>query len=340
MDELDKNLLNHLQSLGFEKSSVLAPRFGVAERTIRRRLSTLRRKGIIKIIATPNPILSGYEAWAKIGIKVQLKSLRHVAQELVKHPSIYFVAYCLGTFDIMTAAYFDTMDRLTYFVGSELTRVKGILSTETLLLTCPRKYYNFVWPEPVFKRNNRSQHHNILVSNGCAYELDEIDHRIMNILRVDGLTSPSAMKIELGIGEGMIRKRMKRMLESGVFRLEVVPNPEALEYEVWATMGITVNRFPHKVMNAVIDNPSVYLASLSAGRFNVVIAARFHNIDSLTRFINTELAQIPGVSSVETFLHTKPLKYHNVNWSDNSKEPEGQSSMGLPVGECIGGDID
>jgi len=318
MDALDQKLLNELESHGFQRSTVLASRLGVGERTIRRRVSVMRSKGIIKIIAVPNPVLFGYRAWAKIGIKVEPGSLFDVAHELIDHPSIYFVAGTLGIFDIMIAVHFDTMDRLTYFVNSELTQVKGILSTETLLLSCPRKYYNFSWSEPVFKkkkRNNRWEYYHEVTTNYNAYEIDNIDRKIINVLMEDALIPGRLLKSRLSIGEGTIRKRTNKMLEEEVFKIAVVPHPESLEYEVWATMGLTIHhQFAHRVINTIIKNPAVYLASVSIGRFNIVISARFHNIDLLSEFVNMELAKIKGVSSIETFLHTKPLKYHHIKW--------------------------
>lgn len=317
MDELDKTLLSYLQSQGFEKSSALALRLGVGERTIRRRLSALKSKGFIKIIAVPNPVLYGYRAWAKIGIDVELRFLREVAHELIHHPSIYFVAYSLGRFDIMIAVHFNTIERLTYFVGSELTRFKGIKNTETMILTSPRKYYNFTWPEPYFDNSVGGQYFVSAADDSRENEIDDIDRRIMIVLSEDGLSRPSTLKKRLGIGEGTIRKRIKKMLQNGIYKMEVVPNPETLEYQVWATMGIKINnQTAHNVINAIIEYPSVYLASASTGRFDIVISARFQNIDQLPEFVSKELAKIEGISNVETFLHTKPLKYHNIKWFD------------------------
>ncbi len=318
VDKLDQELLSELQNQGFQKSTVLATRFGVGERTVRRRINTMKRKGIIKIVALPNPVLSGYKAWAKIGIKVRPGMLFRVAQELVEHPSVYFVAYSLGIFDIMIAVHFNTMDMLTYFVNLELTKIKGTLSVETMILANPRKYYNFAWPEPIFIRHNVWEHTRYATKD--FHELDEADYRIINALMEDGLTPVRALKSRLGMGAGVIRKRIRRMLNDGVFNIEVVPNPELLGYEVWATLGLTTSdRSAHKVINAIIENPAVYLASNSVGRFSIVIAVRFHNIELLNEFIHIKLAGIKGVGTVETFLHIKPLKYHSIKWSNPMK---------------------
>lgn len=315
MDELDQKLLSELQSRGYQKTAALSSILGAGERTIRRRISVMRSNGTIKVVAVPNPMLFGHRAWAKIGIKVEPKSLCSVASELVQHPSPYFVAYSLGTFDIMIAAHFDNMDRLTYFVNSELTKLKGISSTETIILTCPRKYYNFSWPAPLFRKTQDGwEHYDGAVSHD-QYQADELDRRIVGALMEDGLARPADLKSKLGVGESSLRKRIKNMLRAGVYHIEVVPNPEVLEYEVWATMGITINnQFAHKVIDAIIKNQAVYLAAVSIGRFNVMISARFHNMDLLRRFVDMELPQIEGLGSVETFLHSKPLKYHNITW--------------------------
>jgi len=105
------------------------------------------------------------------------------------------------------------------------------------------------------------------------------------------------------------------MLNHEVFQTVAVSNPEVIEYELWATMGITVNdRFSHKSVKTLTDNPAVYLASYSLGRFNFIVEARFRSIALLEQFVSTELPAIKGVDSVETFLHVKHLKYNNINW--------------------------
>ncbi len=317
MSELDQKILTVLEGQGFHKSTTLAPILGVGERTIRRRINIMISNRLIKVIAVPNPVLFGYRAWAKIGIKVAPESLNRVARVLVGHPSIYFVAYALGRFDIIIAVHFDTIDKLTYFVNSDLIRVKGILSTETMMLVSPRKYYHFSWPAPVFqKSNNLWEYYPDDTVSHSHYEVDEIDRRILDILTEDGLARPTSLKSRLGIGEGMIRRHMKDMLNNEVYKLEVVPNPELLGYEAWATMGIIINRqFAHKIVDSIIKYPAVYLASVSLGRFNVIIAARFHDTNLLNQFVTTVLPSMQGISSIETWLHNKPLKYHNINWT-------------------------
>ena len=315
MDKLDQKLLNELQIRGFQKNPVIASLLGVGERTVYRRIHAMRREGIIKIIALPDFVLFGYKAWAKIGIKAKPRSLSYVTGQLAKNPSIYFVADSYGTFDIMIAVRFYNIDSLTYFINSELIKIKGILTTETMMLTTPRKYYNFSWPAPLFNKKNGLQHYLDTADNRNRYEPDEVDRKILSILMEDGLTRPASMKSMLGMGESTIRKHIKTMSSNNIFRIVVVPNPEVLRHEVWATMGITINkRVDHEILDDIVKYSEVYLASAAVGRFNLVIAARFHHINRVNQFVTIDLPAIEGVSYVETFVHNKPIKYHNINW--------------------------
>lgn len=339
MDELDQKLLNELERQGFQSTTTLAHRFDVGERTIRRRIGNMLSEDIIRVVALPNFPLLGYRAWAKIGIKIEAGYLSSVARRLVEHPHIYFVACALGRFEIIVAVNCKTIDGLMYFLNSELTEVKGIRSTEAMMLVYPSKYYSFSWPAPKFKKGKDGGEYYIDVNSATSVcELDEVDSKILSLLQEDGLARPASLKSKLGIGESTIRKRIRNMLNNEVFKTVVVPNPEVLEYEAWTTVGITINdQFSHKVMEALTEHPAVYLASYSVGRFNLIIAARFHSIDLLDRFVNMELPAIAGVGSVETFLHVRPLKYHNINWypltSSEALNHQQGGSLGIELDE-------
>ena len=197
-----------------------------------------------------------------------------------------------------------------------LIGVRGIRGTEAMMFVSPFKYYNFCWPALKLRNGTAMGEYCVDASSATAvYELDEIDSAILSALRKDGLVRPTSLKSKLGIGEGAIRKRIRNMLNHKVFQTVAVSNPEVIEYELWATMGITINdRFSHKSVKTLTDNPAVYLASYSLGRFNFIIEARFRSITLLEQFVSTELPAIKGVDSVETFLHVKHLKYNNINW--------------------------
>ena len=310
MDELDARITSELQNRGFQKSSVLAAQFGVGERTIRRRMNRIRQEGNIRIIAIPNPILAGQLAWAKIGIKLAPRSLVSAANQLVEHPSVYMVAYTTGMFDIEAVVQFRTLDELCYFVNLELKKIDGIVSTETILMVWPRKFYSFSWPlssftESVGPRPQRP--------DNSGYTLDAIDRQILTDLNQDAFTPIKVIKSKLDIGENAIRTRIRAMQKHNAFKIVVLPGPRMLEKQIWAAIGLQVNRrYTNEMISRMVENSSVYFASLALGRMNILIAARFPSMELYNEFADVQLGKIRGIINVEKYLYTKLLKYHTI----------------------------
>jgi len=316
MDTLDHRILDLLEQRGFQRAGVLAAELGASVQTVRRRINRLRSGDVIKIIAIRDPLLFGYKGWAEIGLKVQLGYTDDVLRRLVENPRVYFVNKCFGEFDIWISVLFETIEGLTMFVDSELTRAPGIIGTETMLLSCPRKYYHFLWPISASNKTNDVTGCSSADIRRSQYLPDEIDSKIISILTQDGLIRPAALKERLGLSESTIRKHVKNLLNHRLVSLEVIVNPEIVQYEVWATVALkTDGRYTHEVVDKVIENPAVHFASLSLGRFNIMLSARFHNVDLLAKFTSVDLPAIRGVTSVQSFIHSKPVKYYSIDLS-------------------------
>jgi DNA-binding Lrp family transcriptional regulator len=314
MDELGKLLLEVLQAHGMQKSEALAVSLGVGGRTIRRRLSEMKRDGVFKLVPIPNRVSLGHRAWARIGIKISLKSSFEVAKSLVDHPLICSVASSIGSFDFIIDVQIDTFEELAHFINAELTRIQGIQNTETMILMTPRKYYEYFWPEPKYHEKCKYCNNTIIKKS----KIDDIDRKIIDILTHEGLLPLPVLESKLKISNGTIRKRVKDLLKHQAFKIEVVPDPSVSGYEIAATVGVMVNDCSaHAVIDKIIDNPSVYLASTSLSRFNVVLGVRYQNMELFTKFINKDLTSIPGVNYIEPFLHTKLLKFHTIKWPAN-----------------------
>lgn len=312
MNELDQKIAYSLQLKGFE-SKLIAGDVGVSERTARRHLHRMIKQQMIKVVAISNPVLCGFKAWSKIGIKIEPNYLNSVARTLVGHPAIYFAAYVLGRFDMIIAVHFDTVDKLAYFVNSELVGIRGVVNSETWMLAYPRKYYHFSWPAPVFINSKEEHSFDSESVSNKKYHMDDIDLDIIAVLSEDGLAKLDDIRFKLGLGNSTIRKRIRYMSDNNAYYREVVLSPKMLENETWATVGISTNgRDANEVIDAILKYPTVYLASVSIGKFNIVIAAHFRNIDLLNHFATVELPSIQGIGSAETFVHSIPLKYHSI----------------------------
>jgi DNA-binding Lrp family transcriptional regulator len=311
MDALDRDLIKFLQLNGLQSSPELSSHLGMGERTVQRRMKYLRERGIIKIIAVPNMVAWGYQGWAKIGIHADPLHAEHVAKVLAHHPSVYLVDHTFGAYNIVIAVAFKTVEKLTHFVSYELNNIKGVLTKETMLFARPIKYYRYYWPGYTFK-NAQTTHEYIFDIWDKKFPLLGLDMRILKILMTDGLTRPAVIKEKLGVTESIVRKRINFMKENRLITLEVIPDKDVLEGEIQATIDINTKfTFNNEMLDIIVNDPNVYLVSMSIGRFDLVIAARFENFDMLSQFVNIKLGPMQGINSIQISPHCKSIKIHN-----------------------------
>ena len=91
--------------------------------------------------------------------------------------------------------------------------------------------------------------------------------------------------------------------------MDVLYNPGG---DVAATIGIALHQCSvANVLEYIVSQyPRVLMASMCIGRFNIILTASNRNNDDLNEFVNNNLKSIKGVTAIETFIHTKRLKFH------------------------------
>ena len=72
--------------------------------------------------------------------------------------------------------------------------------------------------------------------------MDELDRKIIGILQLDGRASNAKIARQLGVSEGTIRRRLKRLIEDEAIQVVALPEPSKLGYNTEAIVGIQVDR--------------------------------------------------------------------------------------------------
>jgi Lrp/AsnC family transcriptional regulator for asnA, asnC and gidA len=141
------------------------------------------------------------------------------------------------------------------------------------------------------------------------HTLDDLDRKIVAMLQRDGRTSNVVMARELGLSEGTVRKRVERLLGSGIIRVTAVADPTKLELNTPVYIAIEAD-LAHltDVAEYLAAMPEVCSVKMVTGAFDVIIEAVLPSSDQLLPFLIDHIAVIPGVKRTETYHVLKIVK--------------------------------
>lgn len=132
---------------------------------------------------------------------------------------------------------------------------------------------------------------------------DQIDQELIQLLEKDASQSSEALAGQLCVSPATVRRRLKRLKQSGVLRIMALVDPDKIGLPVIAIIAINVMR--DKIESAVqllVSQPEIRFLSTTTGRFDIMTCAWFHSTEELSRFILKDLGKVPGLKGTETFI--------------------------------------
>jgi Lrp/AsnC family transcriptional regulator, regulator for asnA, asnC and gidA len=128
----------------------IARRCGLAEGSIRRRLARLLDDGIIRVTVLTDPPSVNLLLSAFLMIKCRMGDLEEVSHEVARMPEVRYVAVLTGPYDLIVEAFFYSRRHLTTFLSKRLSKMEGIVDTQTsIVLQVAKLSYEWEIPAPV-----------------------------------------------------------------------------------------------------------------------------------------------------------------------------------------------
>jgi Lrp/AsnC family transcriptional regulator for asnA, asnC and gidA len=139
---------------------------------------------------------------------------------------------------------------------------------------------------------------------GRAIELDATDRNIIEALREDGRAGNSAIGAGLGVAEGTVRQRIKKLIDAGALRVSGQVNPEVMPDHQLCVIGLNIDESKQLETRArdVSRLPEVRSVAIVTGRYDLLVEVLVASNQGLIQFLSESLAQVPGITSSETFL--------------------------------------
>ncbi len=134
--------------------------------------------------------------------------------------------------------------------------------------------------------------------------MDELDRRIISLLQMDGRASNAKIAREVGVSEGTVRRRLRRLIQEDVVKVIAVPNLEKLGYATTALIGLQTG--PGKsdaVAESIANLDEAHYVAITTGAYDVFIWAGLESAESLGTFLRTKVGTIDGVQRTETFVN-------------------------------------
>ena len=134
--------------------------------------------------------------------------------------------------------------------------------------------------------------------------MDELDHKIIALLQMDGRASNAKIAREVGVSEGTVRRRLRRLTKDDVVHIVAVPNLEKLGYATTALVGLqTGPGMSDTVAESLASLPESHYVAVTTGSYDVFVWAGLESAESLGNFLRTKVGVIEGVQRTETFVN-------------------------------------
>ena len=145
----------------------------------------------------------------------------------------------------------------------------------------------------------------------AAPQLDPLDTQLVDMLARDARVSNRRMAAELGVTEGTVRGRIKRLQQDGLIAFTAITGFQLEQRDRLAFINVQaeVDRV-REVAGVIADIPSVNAVLITMGQFNITAMCLIDDLDSLVELASDNILAIEGVHHVETSIAVKTIKYN------------------------------
>ena len=143
-------------------------------------------------------------------------------------------------------------------------------------------------------------------------QIDELDRQLIDILSKDARTSNRRIAADLGVTEGTVRGRIRRLQKDGLIAFTAITSFELADSTKMAFIGVQVEvDRVREIAQKIAAIPDINAVMVTMGRFNITAICLFNELDRLHEISSEQILSIDGVHHVETSIAVKTLKYNS-----------------------------
>lgn len=142
--------------------------------------------------------------------------------------------------------------------------------------------------------------------------LDDLDRQLIEMLAQDARVSNRKIAADLGVTEGTVRGRIKRLQQERLIAFTAITSLGVEDSAKLAIIGVQAefNRLS-EIAARIADLPQVNAVMIAMGRFNIMVVCMFRELDRLYELASDQILAIDGVHHVESSIAVKTVKYNS-----------------------------
>lgn len=144
-----------------------------------------------------------------------------------------------------------------------------------------------------------------------ALHLDDLDLELIKLLSQDARVSNRKIAAELGVTEGTVRGRIKRLQAERLIAFTAITGFEMASKSRLAFISVQAEIGQVREIAARISElPQINAVMIMMGQFNILAMCLFEELDMLVEVASDQILALPGVHHVETSIAVKTIKYN------------------------------
>jgi DNA-binding Lrp family transcriptional regulator len=304
IDDLDRCLVHALNIDPRAPFGRIADVLGVSDQTVARRYRRLRTAGLLRVVGSVDTARLGYTTWV-IRMRCSPDAAGPVSAALARRADTFWVHLMSGGTEIACGTAARTAEESGALLLQRLPRTGRVWS-----VTAHSQLHLYVggrvtWPGAAAalsaEQVERLRPEPVPPAGDGPVVLDDGDRALMTALHRDGRTGHAELAAETGWSESTVRRRMDRLVASGVLFYDVDIPAQALGYRTEARLWMSVRPADlASVGRALAGHVEITFAAATTGPTNLMAGVVCRDDQALYHYLTERIGALKGVERLET----------------------------------------
>lgn len=142
--------------------------------------------------------------------------------------------------------------------------------------------------------------------------LSQVDQDLLRLLALDARVTNRSLALQLGMTEGTVRSRIRRLQQDGLLSFSVVVGLAAARKSQLAFINIEadIERMV-EVATEISNLPFIHTVLLTTGQFNITAMGFFEDLEAVVQTASERVLLVDGVRHVETSIAVTTVKHNS-----------------------------